>query len=115
MTQTIFFITCLLFACNTIPNKLQNPVPVITTFPVVTIDGCEYLQQPTGMGGFVYIHKGNCKASLHYFKDNNTFKYIVDLESNSQIISTDYLHPDSLIGYVSHDTLHLIILKNKKE
>jgi hypothetical protein len=105
-------ILALFFGCrekNIIPAEEKIP-----NYKIVTDDrGCEYYKEYVGAGTFIYIHVGRCKNPLHYFKDNNTYKYFIDLPEEFPLISTSILHPDTLTGYISRDTLYIGFLKYK--
>lgn len=78
--------------------------------PIVTDNrGCEYYLQENGN----YLHVGLCKSPRHYFKDNNTYKYVINLPAEYPLISTSSIRPDSLTGYISRDTLYIEFLRSR--
>lgn len=97
-----------LVALNNKKNLIKNKE--FPNLPIVTDNrGCEYYLQENGN----YLHIGLCKSPRHYFKDNNTYKYVITLPEEYPLISTSSIRPDSLMGYISRDTLYIEFLKHK--
>jgi hypothetical protein len=82
-------------------------------YTIRTIDGCEYIQMYQHSYMYVLTHKGNCSNPKHYFKDNNQYKYVIDLPEEYSLVTTSSLHPDTLTGYISRDTLYIGFLNKK--
>ena len=107
-TISIIVGACLANLSSYISDK--NLIETFPDFPIGTDNrGCEYYLQDNGN----YLHVGRCKNPLHYFKDNNTYKYFIDLPEEYPLISTSSIRPDSLTGYISRDTLYIEFLKHK--
>lgn len=87
-------------------SEINNNNADINKLPMVTRDGCEYLQMRISEG-YLYTHRGRCANPLHYFKDNNTYKYIISLPEGYPLISSFPDNPDTLTGYISRDTLYI--------
>ena len=47
----------------------QSAVEEARNIQVVEIDGCEYIACRTYMNRMVFTHKGNCKNSIHIYKE----------------------------------------------
>lgn len=73
--------------------------------PTVKRDGCDYLVEPAGNGKVVYIHLGNCKNPIHYFKDENVMKYKVVIPEGYSLISTNQEKPDTAFIFAKSDSL----------
>lgn len=97
-------------SCNSIEEDNQE----IEDLPVVTRKGYEYLKMHSYGGNHIYTHVGQCKNPRHYFKDNNQYKYVIDLPEEYSLISADNLHPDTLTAYVSRDTLYIQFFNKRK-
>ena len=94
-----------LFENPPIPDDKKMP-----NLPIITDNrGCEYYVQENGN----YIHIGRCSNPLHYFKDNNTYKYVISLPEEYPLLSSVKDKPDTLLGYISRDTLYIGFYKSK--
>jgi len=105
------FISYMAIACTM--QQPQEEIPD-SAYTIRTIDGCEYIEVERGVGDtrtYSLTHKGNCRNPIHYFKDNNQYKYVLDLPPNYNLISADAGHKDTLTGYVSRDTLYINFLR----
>ena len=114
MVGMLSMIIIVIWGTYSISIDSSNNKPIVEKYPVITIDGCEYIEVDKGGSAYSITHKGNCSNPKHYFKSNNQYKYVVDLPEEYPLISTNPLQRDSLSGYVSRDTLYIQFLKNKK-
>ena len=71
----ILSIIFLIIFCSCTNNQSNENSTTITTqadgvgeLTVVKIDGCEYFQNYTRDGHYVYTHKGNCTNPIHKCK-----------------------------------------------
>lgn len=108
--DTLFIVGLLLISCNKSPELKQEED---FSFPIITSEGCEYFKEQTYAGYYIYIHKGNCKNPIHYFKTNNLYKYNIVLPDDYPLISTDENKKDTLTAYVSRDTIYFQLLNDK--
>ena len=99
MKKIMLIISISLLGC------VKENEPEGSKLPIINIDGCEYFRMFYDNHAF-YTHKGNCSNPVHYFKDNDQFKYKIDLPNDYVMISTDSLHKDTLHVFASGDTLH---------
>ena len=76
MKKLIIIISIFMFfGCNqNTRNKYKEDIQPVSGngYPynikgIVTIEGCEYLKERVD-GCYIYIHKGNCKNSIHKCK-----------------------------------------------
>lgn len=105
--STLMFLVISWWAMFMWNSPPRTPVPddkKMPELPIITDNrGCEYYVQENGN----YIHVGRCANPLHYFKDNNVYKYVISLPEEYPLISPFPDNPDTLTGYISRDTLYI--------